>query len=83
MNDKVLNLKKLIRYRISYTGTKETDILYERLILGKLDNLIEDELLLLSQLFTEISDIDIFNILTNKSKIPLKYNKIINKIINE
>ena len=83
MNDKVLNLKKLIRYRISYTGTKETDILYKRLILGKLDNLIEDELLLLSQLFTEISDIDIFDILTNKSKIPLKYNKIINKIINE
>ena len=83
MNDKVLNLKKLIRYRISYTGTKETDILYKRLILGKLDNLIEDELLLLSQLFTEISDIDIFNILTNKSKIPLKYKKIINKIINE
>ena len=83
MSEEIFNLKKIIRYRLSYSGTKETDILYHKMILNKLDNLNKKELLLLSNLFNEISDIEIFNILTNKLKKPPKYKDIINKIINE
>tara|TARA_B100001245_G_C22667664_1_gene326950 strand:- start:85 stop:336 length:252 start_codon:yes stop_codon:yes gene_type:complete len=83
MNEEIFNLKKIIRYRLSYSGTKETDILYHKMISNKLDNLNKKELLLLSNLFNEISDIEIFNILTNKLKKPPKYKDIINKIINE
>ena len=76
-------LKKIIRYRLSYSGTKETDILYKKMILDKIDIFNTAELLLLSNLFNEISDIDIFNILTNKLNRPKKYQKLMNKIANE
>jgi len=76
-------LKKMIRYRLIYSGTKETDILYQKIILKKLDTFNKKELLLLSNLFNEISDISIFNILTNKLKKPVKYKDLFNKIINE
>ena len=83
MNEEIINLKKIIRYRLSYSGTKETDILYNKMISNKLDNLSKEELFLLSNLFKDISDIEIFNILTNKSIKPPKYKDLINKIINE
>ena len=83
MKEEIINLKKIIRYRLSYSGTKETDILYNKMISNKLDKLSKKELLLLSNLFTDISDIEIFKILTNKLKKPPKYKNLINKIINE
>ena len=76
-------LKKMIKYRLSYSGTKETDILYQRLILNKLDYLNDKELISLSNLFNEISDVDIFNMLTRKITKIKKYEKLIDKIINE
>ena len=76
-------LKKIIIYRLSYSGMKETDILYKKTILDKLDLLDTDELQLLSTLFNEISDSDIFNMLTKKIPISDKYNNLINKILNE
>lgn len=81
MNVKKENLKKIIRYRISYSGMKETDILYQKLILHKLDYLDEDELKLLSDLFSEISDIDIFNMLTSKIPKSKKFKNLIDKIL--
>ena len=83
MNDEITNLKKIIRYRSLYSGTKETDIIYKRIIIDKLDNLNKEELLLLSSLFNEISDNVIFNLLTEKSKPSIKYQDLINKLINE
>ena len=83
MNEETFNLKKIIKYRLFYSGTKETDILYRKMFLNKLDNLSKKELLLLSNLFKEISDVEIFNIITNKSKKPPKYKDLINKFINE
>jgi succinate dehydrogenase flavin-adding protein (antitoxin of CptAB toxin-antitoxin module) len=74
-------LKKIIKYRIKYSGIKETDILYERLILNKLKNLNTNDLKLLSNLFTEIPDVSIFNMLTNKKKLMSKYENLIKKII--
>jgi succinate dehydrogenase flavin-adding protein (antitoxin of CptAB toxin-antitoxin module) len=83
MTDKIMSLKKKIKYKLSYSGTKETDILYKRLFLGKLNKLNKDELILLSELFDEISDVEIFSIIINKSEKPLKYKKLFDKIINE
>ena len=69
MNKEKNILKKIIKYRLSYSGMKETDIIYQKLILNKLNFLKEEELKLLSDLFNEISDADIFNMLTNKISI--------------
>ena len=77
------NLKKIIKYRLSYSGIKETDIVYKKMILDKIEIFDNQELLLLSNLFNEISDIDIFDILTNKLEKPNKYKDLMNKIINE
>ena len=81
MKKKIINLKKLIKYRLSYTGIKETDILYQRIILTKLDTLNYNEILLLSGMLLDLSDIEIFNILTLKSKKPLKYRDLLDKFI--
>ena len=83
MNDEITNLKKIIRYRSLYSGTKETDIIYKRIIINKLDNLNKEELLLLLRLFNEISDNVICNFLTKKSKPSIKYQDLINKLVNE
>ena len=83
MNDEITNLKKIIRYRSLYSGTKETDIIYKRIIINKLDHLNKEELLLLSNLFNEISDNVIFSFLTKKSQPSIKYQDLINKLINE
>ena len=82
INEKV-KLKKIIKYRLSYSGTKETDILYKKMILDRLEIFNTKELLLLSVLFKEISDTKIFDILTNKLVSPTKYQELIRKIINE
>ena len=83
MTEELKKLKKIINYRISYTGTKETDILYKRKLKNKIDSLNQKELLLLASIFNEISDIEIFNILSKKIKPPKKYYKILIKLINE
>ena len=59
-------LKKRILYRCYYSGTKETDLIYLKLIVNKIDQLKYQELIQLSNLFKEVSDTDIFLILTNK-----------------
>ena len=82
INDKE-NLKRIIKYRLSYSGTKETDILYKKMILDRVETLNNEELLLLSNLFIEISDTNMFDILTNKLEGPKKYQNLISKIINE
>ena len=76
----IKKLKKKIIYRCSYTGTKETDLLYQKLIVNKIDTLSHNELYQLSTLFNEVSDTDIFLMLTNK-KIPINsYNHLFKKL---
>ena len=41
------SLKKIIKYRSSYSGTKETDILYEKHFIKNLEKFNENELKLL------------------------------------
>ena len=76
-------LEKILKYRLSYSGTKETDILYKKFIIGKLNNFKNEELNLLISLFNEHSDDDIFGFLTNKDEPPMKFKKLISKIIYE
>ena len=76
-------IEKILKYRLSYSGTKETDILYKKLILGKLNNFQNEELNLLISLFDEYSDDDIFGFLTNKDEPPMKFKNLISKIIYE
>lgn len=83
MNEEKDKLKKIIIYRLSYSGMKETDILYKRLILNKINHLNINELKLLSNLFNEVPDINIFNMLTKKQLIIKKYQNLINKILYE
>ena len=79
-SDDINKLKKRIIYRCSYTGTKETDLLYQKLIVNKIDELNLDELRQLANLFNEFSDTDIFLILTNKINSNNKYNNLFKKL---
>ena len=76
----IKKLKKQIIYRCSYTGTKETDLLYQKLIVNKIDTLEPNELNHLSNLFNEVSDTDIFLILTNKINPNNKYTNLFKKL---
>tara|TARA_B110000263_G_scaffold245437_1_gene255015 strand:+ start:2548 stop:2799 length:252 start_codon:yes stop_codon:yes gene_type:complete len=82
MHKEKKKLEKIIKYRLSYSGMKETDILYKKLILDKLKYLNENELKLLSNLFIEVSDVRIFNMLTSKEALIQKYENLIKKILN-
>ena len=57
-----------------------TDILYNKLIVNKIDTLSHDELYKLSTLFNEVSDTDIFLILTNKINPNNKYTNLFKKL---
>jgi succinate dehydrogenase flavin-adding protein (antitoxin of CptAB toxin-antitoxin module) len=76
----IKKLKKQIIYRCSYTGTKETDLLYQKFIVNKIDTLTPYDLYQLSTLFNEVSDIDIFLILTNKKNPNNKYTNLFKKL---
>ena len=76
-------LEKILKYRLSYSGTKETDILYKKLILDKLNYFKNEELNLLISLFDEYTDDDIFGFLTNKVDPPIKFKSLISKILYE
>ena len=76
-------LEKILKYRLSYSGTKETDILYKKLILDKLNYFKNEELNLLISLFDEYSDCVILSFLTNKNDPPIKFKSLISKILYE
>ena len=77
------SLKKTIKYRVSYSGTKETDILYKRYFINQLDKFSEKDLEEIKSLFNQFSDNEIYDFLTSKVAIPLEFKEILNKILNE
>ena len=79
----IINLKKQIIYRCLYTGTKETDLLYKKTFLKKLDDCTYSDLYQISNLFKNLSDPEIFNILSGKNKPPNKYTDLFKKLIND
>ena len=74
------SLKKIIKYRSTYSGTKETDILYKEYFIKNLDKFSEYEMKLLKSVFDTYSDDEIYNILTKKVKANLKFKKLFDKI---
>ncbi len=78
-----LNLKKKIIYRCSHTGTKEADLLYKKTFLKRFDQFTYSDLCQILSLFENFSDIEIFNILSGKNKLPNKYKKLFYKLIND
>ena len=77
------SLKKTIKYRVSYSGTKETDILYKRYFIDQLDKFSEKDLEDIKSIFNQFSDNEIYDFLTSKVTIPLEFKEIFNKILNE
>ena len=77
------SLKKTIKYRVSYSGTKETDILYKRYFINQLDKFTEKDLEDIKCIFNQFSDNEIYDFLTSKVSIPLEFKGIFNKILNE
>ena len=77
------SLKKTIKYRVSYSGTKETDILYKRYFINQLDKFTEKDLEDIKSIFNQFSDNEIYDFLTSKVAIPLEFMEIFNKILNE
>ena len=76
------SLKKIIKYRSTYSGTKETDILYEKYFIKNLNNFDQNQLNLLKSLFDVYSDDEIYDILTKKSKPTRKFKILFDKINN-
>ena len=77
---KLNSLKKIIKYRSSYSGTKETDIIYERYFIRNLEKFNKNELNLLISVFDYYSDDLIFQILTKKIKPNNKFKSLFDKI---
>ncbi len=77
------SLKKTIKYRVSYSGTKETDILYKRYFINQLDKFTEKDLEDIKSIFNQFSDNEIYDFITSKVAIPLEFMEIFNKILNE
>ena len=74
------SLKKIIKYRSTYSGTKETDILYNEYFIKNLDKFNEHEMKLLKSVFDVYSDDEIYNILTKKKPANIKFKLLFEKI---
>ena len=77
------SLKKAIKYRVSYSGTKETDILYKRYFIDDFNKFNENDLRDIQELFDNYSDNEMYDFLTKKINIPYHYEIIFKKILNE
>ena len=75
------SLKKIIKFRSTYSGTKETDILYKKYFINNLDKFSENELKLLKSIFDIYSDDQIYDILTKKTQVNIKFKNFFEKII--
>ena len=75
------SLKKIIKYRSNYSGTKETDILYKKYFINNLNKFSENELKLLKLVFNIYSDNQIYEILTNKIEVNKEFKNLVEKIL--
>tara|TARA_B100000579_G_C22569304_1_gene728132 strand:+ start:324 stop:572 length:249 start_codon:yes stop_codon:yes gene_type:complete len=76
------NLKKKILFRLIYTGTKESDILFKKYFINKIEDFNLEELNTIIQILSEFSDTEILSLL-KKETINNKYDSFINKIIEK
>ena len=83
MRQNIKLLKKQIIYRCTHTGIKETDLIYKKTIIKNINRLSLSELQNLSDLFQEISDPEIFLILTGQLIPNKKHESLFDKLIND
>ena len=76
-------LKTQIKYRVSYSGTKETDILYKKYFLDDFDKFNYKELIGIKHLFDSYSDNEMYDFLTNLKEILNKHKNLVKKILDE
>ena len=76
------NLKKKILFRLIYTGTKESDILFKKYFINKIEDFNLEELNTIIQILSEFSDTEILSLL-KKETINNKYYSFINKILEK
>ena len=74
------SLKKIIKYRSIYSGTKETDILYERYFIRNLEKFNKNDLNQLISIFNFYSDNEIYQILTKKIQPNPKFKSLFKKV---
>ena len=74
------SLKKIIKYRSNYSGTKETDILYKKYFINNLNRFSKNDLKLLKSVFDIYSDSEIYDILTNKTEAHIEFKNLFEKI---
>tara|TARA_Y100000741_G_C18222935_1_gene546665 strand:+ start:935 stop:1186 length:252 start_codon:yes stop_codon:yes gene_type:complete len=77
----IIKLKKTIIYRCSHTGTKETDIFFNKLIVKNINIFDNKDLSDLKELLDNYTDNDIFLMLKRGNSTEKKYLSIIKKII--
>ena len=75
------SLKKIIKYRSNYSGTKETDLLYKKYFINNINKFSEKELKLLNSVFDIYSDNEIYDILTNKIEVNIEFKNLFEKIL--
>ena len=75
------SLKKIIKYRSNYSGTKETDLLYKKYFINNINKFSKKELKLLNSVFDIYSDNDIYEILTNKIEVNKQFKNLFEKIL--
>ena len=73
-------LKKQILFRSVYSGTKESDIIYQKYFIKNLHKFDNNELELIKDLFKEYSDPEILSIFSKKIKYKKKFKNLFNKI---
>jgi len=83
MKEKIDKLIKKINYRCNYTGTKETDLLYKKMIINKIHKLSYSQLSILQEVLSTLSDNQIFLILTKKIQCNKKYSQLFQILIDE
>ena len=74
------SLKKIIKFRSNYSGTKETDLLYKKYFINNINKFTEKELKLLKSVFDIYSDNEIYEILTNKIEVNKEFKNLFEKI---
>ena len=80
IEEKIKKLRKLIIYRVTHTGTKETDILFNQIIVENITKLDLNELEYLKKIFDNFTDNEIFLMIIKKKYKQNKIKKIFAKL---
>ncbi len=77
---KINSLKKIIKYRLSYSGIKETDFLYNNYFLKNFTKFNENDLNLIKYLLDNYSDREIYSFILEKKIPEKKFKNLFDKI---